>query len=401
MERTLYIEPFSGVAGDMFLSALCALTEAYPLIESLPEKLGLPDGKIEFQELNKNGIVCTHIKIVDTGANHHSHSHQDHAHHHGNHRHLSDIVSLIENGRISENAKRIAKEIFTIIGESESRIHGIPIETIHFHEVSGVDSILDIVGCAVLIDQLEITRSYCDPICVGSGSVQTQHGLLPVPAPATADILRGMPTFKGDETGERCTPTGAAILKFLAPRFESCPLPATRIAYGPGQKTFRAANVLRLSLCESDAAEPGNDRIWVIETNIDDMSPEELGCDFQDALLAAGAVDVVLTPAQMKKGRPAVSLSALAPEPVRERVIDFILENTSSIGLRYYSARRRVLQRRKIEIDTELGTLLAKETIRPSGRKTVKAEYESLKALAQKHSLSLAETRRLLDERSS
>ncbi|MDQ8183237.1 nickel pincer cofactor biosynthesis protein LarC [Pelagicoccus sp. SDUM812005] len=397
MSNTLYIEPFSGIAGDMLLSALCSLANAYDTIQALPDKLHLHDAKIEIQTLNKNGIVCKHINIIDTGephGHHHHHHHGEHSHDHshGPHRHLSDILALIEAGQISPRAKQIAKAIFQIIGESEARIHDIPIEKIHFHEVSGVDSILDIVGCAVLLDQLDITACYSDPVCLGYGSVNTQHGLLPVPAPATADILKGIPTYKGDEAGERCTPTGAAILKFLQPQFAPPPSPAQDIAYGPGKKDFKSANVVRLSLLAPQQSEATT--TWVIETNLDDCTGEYLGSDFQDGLLQAGALDYHLSSAQMKKGRPGLLLSALAPTEFRDAVADYILENTSSIGVRYHATERRVLKRRKIAIETEYGTVLAKESETPSGQKKTKLEYESLKELARKHQISVQELKR-------
>lgn len=378
----------------MLLSALCSLADAHDEIIELPSLLHLHDAKVEIQTLSKNGIVCRHIKIIDTGesaktSHPHTHNGETYVHHHGAHRHLTDILKLIDAGHISERAKAISKAIFQIIGESEARIHDIPIEKIHFHEVSGVDSILDIVGCAVLIDRLDIEACYCDPVCLGYGSVQTEHGLLPVPAPATADILKGMPSYKGDEPGERCTPTGAAILKYLQPRFEPCPLPAKQIAYGPGQKNFKAANVVRVSLLEQRPETAA--AIWVVETNLDDISPEYLGSDFQDELLASGAIDFYLAHAQMKKGRPGLILSVLCSEEARDRVADYVLEATSSIGVRFYLAQRRILARRKIAIETRYGTVLAKESECPSGRKKIKIEYESLKELAQKNQISIRE----------
>lgn len=372
MANTLYIEPSAGIAGDMFLSALCHLADAYDEIAQLPQRLNLPDARIEIQELDKNGIHCQHVKVIDTGSDHHHHHH---------HRHLSDILSIIAEADLPDNAKHIAKTIFTIIGESESRIHMVPLERIHFHEVSGVDSILDIVGCAWLIDKLAIDRCYSDPVCVGFGHVDTQHGRLPVPAPATADILQGIPTFKGDEAGERATPTGAAILKFLAPSFQPPPIITSRIAYGPGQKDFRSANVLRLSLLEPTPIEA--DLVWIIETNIDDMTPEFLGQDFQAGLMATGAKDFTLSATLMKKGRPGFILSALSSDACRDRVIEYILENTSSIGVRYYAAERRVLERRNLSIDTPEGAVLAKEVTKPSGAKQTKLEFESLMKIAR------------------
>lgn len=269
---TLYIEPFSGLSGDMLLSAFCALADYYDEIAKLPEQLHLSDGKVEISNANKNGIVCKHVRIIDLneeaeGRHHHGdqeslHDHHDaspphpspltphsHDHHHG-HRHLKQILEIIENGQISDNAKQIAKDIFMIIGKSEAKIHNMDLEKIHFHEVSAVDSILDIVGCAVLIDLLQVEKTYSEPICTGFGLVHTQHGFLPVPAPATADILMNMPTYPGEEKGERVTPTGAAILKYLNPEFSTPVISRTKIAYGPGQKDFVGPNVVRVSILE-------------------------------------------------------------------------------------------------------------------------------------------------------
>ena len=278
----LYIEPFSGLSGDMLLSGLCGLADYYDEIIELPAKLNLPDGKVVIDTVNKNGIVCKHVRIVDLNDSqdhdhvhhhdadqkhhghdhhhehdHHHHHHHEHDHHHKHaHRHLKEIILIIDQAGISDRAKEIAKEIFTIIGKSESKIHNIDLDKIHFHEVSGVDSILDIVGCAVLIDRLEITKTYSDPICTGFGMVKTQHGLLPVPAPATADILMHMPTYPGDEKGERVTPTGAAILKYLNPDFSAREIQRDKIAYGPGKKDFIGPNVVRLSILTNVKKKP-------------------------------------------------------------------------------------------------------------------------------------------------
>lgn len=388
MGNSLYIEPFSGVSGDMFLSALCGLADAYEEIIDLPHLLDLPDGKIEINELNKNGIVCRHLRIEDRSTSEPNVRGPSPGHASHSHRQLSDIVRIIDAGRISDKAKEIAKDIFTIIGESEARIHNIPIERIHFHELSGVDSILDIVGCAVLIDRLEIDATYSDPVCTGFGNVHTQHGLLPVPAPATADILKGVPTFKGNEEGERATPTGAAILKYLRPLFVACPRPTTKIAYGPGQKDFEGANVLRLSLLEqADASQ--KDSVYVIETNIDDMSAELLGSDFQQALLTTGALDFHFTHIQMKKSRPAVQLTSLVSPSHFDAVADFILENTSTIGIRYYKADRKTLERHEVTLETPFGTLSGKTTFKPSGAEQVKYDHEALKDIAHKQKMSI------------
>jgi len=311
-------------------------------------------------------------------------------------RHLSDILELIDGAHLEKGAKTIAREIFQLIGEAESRVHHIPIEKIHFHEISGVDSILDIAGTAVLLDRLKVTRSYCDPICTGFGTVKTQHGVLPVPAPATAELLKGLASFKGEEAGERLTPTGAAIIRWLNPDFSPPALVTRSIAYGPGERDFIGANVLRVSLVE-EKGKPA--LLYVIETNIDDSSPEYLGGAFQSDLLAAGATDFSITPATMKKGRAGLMLSVLVESNLLDTVSDFILENTTTIGVRTYPVSRRILERRKVTIETGHGTVEAKEVTTPSGRHRLKIEHDDLWAYARKAGLSPAEAATALQNR--
>lgn len=240
----LYIEAFSGMSGDMFLGSLADHTVAYDELRSFPKLFGLEDAVIEISQVNRNGIVCKHVNVIDMNED------KDHKKH--THRKPKDIFSIIDRADVTENARRIAKEIFTIIGLSESKIHQVAIEDIHFYEISGVDSIVDILGSAVLIDRLQIDKVYADPICTGYGFVKTQHGTLPVPAPATADILQGFSVYKGEEKGEKVTPTGAAILKYLNPDFNVPVLVKKKIAHGPGKKDFKTPNVFRLSLCEDE-----------------------------------------------------------------------------------------------------------------------------------------------------
>jgi len=419
--NNLYIEPFSGLSGDMFLGALCGLQEAYDDLQELPQKLNLPDGRVEISSVEKNGIVCRHVNVVDlnepTNAHHdhghkhehphhhhkhdeghsHSHSHDHpHSHVHGSHehRHLSEIIELIDNADITDSARKISKEIFQLIGKAESEVHNIPIEKIHFHEISAVDSIIDIVGCAVLIDRLGSLKTYSEPVCVGHGMVNTQHGLLPIPAPATAKLLQGIPCYKGDEKGERVTPTGAAILKYLNPIFESPTLKIDRSAYGPGKKDFIGPNVLRLSLGTISQA---SSAIYSIETNLDDSSSELLGSDFQAQLLEQGAIDFTLTQALMKKGRPGHLLSTLASHEDLESVCDFILENTTAIGIRYYPVSRKILDRTEEAVSTEFGTIRVKTVTTPSGKERRKAEYEDLSRVAKKQGVSIMELKQSIE----
>ena len=387
--NTLYVDAFSGMSGDMFLGALAALADAYDELEKLPKLLNLPDGKVEITTVNKNGIVCKHVKVIDLNTHHEHHSHHHHGEehrHHSPHRHLSEINKIIEEASISENAKSIAKEIFLIIGKSESKIHDMPLESIHFHEISGVDSIIDIVGSAVLIDKLKIKKTYATSVCTGFGFVNTQHGKLPVPAPATADILRGIPTYAGDEKGERTTPTGAAILKYLKPDFEVPILSKLKTVYGSGTKDFIAPNVLRLSLCEN---EKQSSKTYMLETNIDDMSYEFLGHDFQNGLFEQGASDFHISSIQMKKGRQGLLLSCSVSDEKIEQLSNYIFEHTSTIGLRYYSIKMNRLTREIKVIDTKYGKVKVKIVQTPGGKEKVKIEYEDLKRIYEKTKIPL------------
>lgn len=383
----LYIEPFSGLSGDMFLGALCALSGEYQRIEALPAALGLErHARIEFSEVSKNGIRCRQVRITDLEGR------MEGRDGHRPHRHLADLLGIVEGSFISVGAKRISGEILTEIARVEAQIHDVAVEQVHFHEVGGLDSLLDIVGSAVLLDLLAVDRAYSDPVCTGFGTVQTEHGLLPVPAPATAALLRGMPTYKGDEAGERTTPTGAAILRCLEPAFDPPALITRAIGYGPGQKDFKAPNLLRVSRVEpADAALPGP-TVGVIECNIDDAPAEFLGGDLQDDLRAQGALDVFLTPVQMKKGRPGTQLTVLAPPVALSVVVDWLLENTSTIGVRWYDAKRKELPRRTLLVETTYGPIEVKEVTTPAGAKRRKIEYESIRRISEAQGMSLAQT---------
>ncbi|WP_405610825.1 nickel pincer cofactor biosynthesis protein LarC [Polaribacter sp. Asnod1-A03] len=407
--KTIYIEAFSGLSGNMFLSAFSELLGDYELLLDLPKKLHLPDGKIEIEQVDKNGINCQYVEVVDlniekelkTDHNHehhhhdhshnhshshshnhgHSHSHShSHDHHHGAHRHLSDIQKIIDHAHISDNAKKIAHKIFLMIGKAESKIHDMPLETIHFHEISGVDSIIDIVGNAVLIDKLNISKTYCTPICTGFGIVKTQHGMLPVPAPATAELLQGMPIYPGTEEGEKITPTGAAILKYLNPDFKNTAYTPIKTAYGPGKKNFHNANVVRISLIEN---EKKKDKYLQLEASIDDMSPEYLGIDFQDGLLKSGALDFSITQQLMKKGRFAFLLSVILPLDNLTEVSNYLFDNTSTIGVRYYPIDRIELPRIQKKTTTEFGELLVKEVTTPTKNIKIKPEFDDVKRLSK------------------
>ena len=369
----LKIEAFSGLSGDMFLGALTSLTGTYDEIKNLPALLHLEDeAEIVISDMNKKGIACKHIKILDK-------THEKKGHH--PHRHLSQINEIIDKAEINDEAKRIAREIFRLLGEAESQVHNIPIEKIHFHEVGAIDSMMDIIGAAYLLEKLNITRTYSTPINTGYGFANTEHGKLPVPCPATQNLLLGYPTDRGDIKSEMTTPTGAAILRYLEPVFDIPVLIEDKIAYGPGEKDFDIPNVLRLSLCHEYKAIKD---IVVIQTNIDDMSAEYLGVEFQNALFELGALDFYYQQVIMKKGRPGIVINVLTREDRVHDIADFILKNTSSIGLRYYSADRIELERGNKEMDTSMGKVKVKESTLPDKQIRVKPESEDIIEIARK-----------------
>ncbi len=391
----LKIEAFSGLSGDMFLGALADLADAHEELVNLPSMLMLEEVEVVVSEMVKAGIACRHIKIIDHKEyKNHDPGHGHHHHHHAHHRHLKDIEKIIDGGNLTENAKKIAKDIFRLLGEAEAKVHGVDIEKIHFHEVGAIDSILDIVGSAVLLDKLQIDKVYSTAVCTGFGFVMAEHGKMPIPAPATKELLLGMPTYAGDQRGEMVTPTGAAILKYLQPDFDIPVLKELKTAYGPGEKEFPHPNVLRLSLCK--AGEDDREEIMMVETNIDDMSPELLGRDFQEALLAAGALDFYFTQVMMKKGRPGVLISVFADRNNLKSVENFLLENTTTIGVRTCPAARVVLKRTQKKVKTSWGEVMVKTVELPSGKQRTTLEYESCKVIAETTGRPLPEIYQLL-----
>lgn len=404
----LKIEAFSGLSGDMFLGALAELTNTYDELTQLPGKLYLKNVEVKISDVSKNGIACKHIKIIDnneyqkTGNNilsQHDHNHS-HIHHHENfvihqekqshhHRHLKEIYKIIDEAGLSDKTKEISKKIFLLLGEAESKVHGVDISSIHFHEVGAIDSILDIVGTAFLIDKLNVQKTYVTDIRTGKGFAMTEHGKLPIPCPATKELLLGFPTYAGDTEGEMTTPTGAAILKYLNPDLNIPALIEEKTGYGPGEKNFNHPNVLRLSLCKSKSEIP--ESIFLVETNIDDMSSEVIGLDFQQQLLEMGALDFYFTQVIMKKGRPGLLVSVLVNKKNVSSISDFILENTTSIGLRYYPVSRNILNRDIKEINTSLGKIKVKEVVLPSGKKRITPEYDSCVAIAKEKQIPIAQ----------
>lgn len=379
--KVLRIEPFSGISGDMMLGALVDLAGGQEKLLALPQVLGLAGASVRINSTTKCGIQCTAVKIEDKTP--------------PKARHLKDILALIEQADLSPVAKAFAGDVFLAVGQAEAKVHGVSIESIHFHEVGAIDSILDIVGAAVLLDDLDFDQVVADPICVGHGFVTCDHGKLPVPAPATALLLHGLPTYPGDIRSEMTTPTGAAILKALKPVFTSPVMTMTATGYGAGSRDFDQPNCLRLGLGQAqDTAAETLDDAWLIQTNLDDVTGELLGAHLQDLLLEAGALDINLCSLIMKKGRPGQRLEVLCHKPDLDRLMDLILTETTTIGVRYFPVARRALPRTLSTVTTKFGPIGIKCVTLPSGKIRKMPEYEDCRQRAQDSGVSLQDVMR-------
>lgn len=400
--KTLYIDCGMGAAGDMLMSALLELhPEPGAFIEKM-NSIRLPKVKISRKTDVKCGITGTHIDVTVGGVREdehmhgHSHSHS-HSHEHSHsreHTHMSmnGIRNIVSGLDIPESVKSDILNIYTIIAEAESTAHGRPVEAVHFHEVGTMDAVADITGVCLLLHELKPEKIIASPVRTGSGTVRCAHGVLPVPAPATAYILKGIPTYGGNIRGELCTPTGAALLKYFADEFGDMPVMKTeKIGYGMGTKDFEAANCVRMMLGETD--EESTD-VYELCCNIDDMTGEELGfaCDM---LMKSGALDVFTVPVGMKKGRPGTLLVCICGREQRDSLTKAIFGYTSTLGVREHICRRRVMARREETIETPYGSVRIKRS-EGFGTAGQKAEYDDIAKIAEEKSLSLKAAKALL-----
>ncbi len=359
-----YLDAFSGLSGDMLVGALAdagadalAITAAVSSLDA--------GASLRFEKTKRGGIAATKF-------------HVDCEHSQRAHRHLDHILEMISAGEMSTRAKRNASAVFTRLGEAEALVHNVPIDHVHFHEVGAVDSIADIVGACVAFDLLGVGEVQCSAVNVGSGVVKTEHGMLPVPAPATARLLEGRPVYARGPQVELTTPTGAAIAVTLASTFG--PLPAmtlTGVGYGAGSREFpEHANVLRAILgAPSGAVESVT--VTVIEANIDDQSPQVLGYALE-RLMECGALDATLEPIQMKKGRPGTLVRVIAKPADRDRLTELLFRETSTLGVRMYGAERRVQVRDWVEVETPHGAV----RIKVAGDGAFAPEFEDCRRLA-------------------
>lgn len=382
--KTLYIECAMGAAGDMLMSALSELIDDAQGFVDRFNAIGLEGVIMERCKAEKCGITGTHIRVMINGLEEHEHRHDNH-HHHSHGTSFNDVKHIISRLNIPQNVKHNAEEIYRIIAEAESTAHGRHVSEIHFHEVGTMDAIADVVGSCILIEEISPERIIVSPINVGSGTVKCAHGVLPVPAPATAHILLDVPIYSSEIKGELCTPTGAAVLKYFADEFGSMPVMRTaKIGYGMGTKDFPAANCVRIMLGETENL---TDTVSELICNIDDMTGEEIGFA-EEILFEAGALDVFTTPIYMKKNRPAVMLTCMCHADKRDEMLHLIFKHTSTIGVREHISNRYVLHREQTVIHTKHGDVTAKIS-KGYGVSKIKPEYEDMARIAREKGISI------------
>ena len=387
--RGLYFDCFAGISGDMIIGALLDVGLDFDALERQLESLGLSGYEIRAERVKRSGIAATKFTVdVDETAQ--------------PERSLPDIRAIIEHASLSNQIKGRATRAFELLAEAEARVHATTIDQVHFHEVGAVDSIIDTVGAMIGFEMLGADTFFASPLRIGQGFIRSQHGHLPIPAPATAELLRGVPVYAGDIEGEFVTPTGAAILKTLCEKFGAMPaINIERVGYGAGSRDPEGVpNAVRLVLGRLDAvsdrtarAEPAPKRdetVIVIETNIDDMNPQAYGFVMERAF-ALGALDVFLVPIQMKKDRPGVLLTVLAKPDCAEGLIDLLLRETTTLGVRYYEADRRTLDRVIESVATDYGMVRIK--VARDGARTLhfQPEYEDCERLARQSGAALLE----------
>lgn len=394
--KTLYLDLGMGAAGDMLAAALLELLpEPRRFIERF-NALGIPGVTVSAEHAEKCGITGTHFRVVCDGAeedehphDHHHHDHEDH-HHHGG---LYRVEHIVADMRLDPAAAADVLAVYELIAEAESAVHGVPVTEIHFHEVGTMDAVADVTAVCLLMHELSPDEVVASPIHVGSGTVRCAHGVLPVPAPATALLLKGAPIYGGTIQSELCTPTGAALVKHFVSRFGDMPLMTLgAIGYGMGKKDFERANCVRAILGETrDKAE----NIIQLQCNVDDMTGEELGFAME-RLYDAGAVEVFTVPVGMKKSRPGVLLTVLCHEEQKPEALKALFRHTATIGVREATVRRHVLERSLETVDTPLGAARIK---RSTGYGMVKRkwEYDDLARIARERDMTLAEARRMLE----
>jgi len=375
--KVCYLDCFSGISGDMLLGALVDAGVDPDELRKELAKLGLEGVEVRFETCKRKGIGGTNASVVVA----HDHSHRS----------LSRIEQIIRDSGLSERVKERSLRIFRRLGEVEAAIHQTSVEKVHFHEVGAWDSITDIAGACIGFELLGVEKIFCSPLNLGSGTVQAAHGVMPVPAPATAALLKGVPTYAAGPASELTTPTGAAVAVTLAEGFG--PMPAMTIAaigYGAGDKEFsEQANLLRILAGERLAARESTE-VFVVEADVDDMSPQWAGF-VRERLMEAGALDVTLRPAYMKKDRPGYTISVLARPEQRERLGDLLFEETTTLGIRMSPAQRRVLERSWETVSTPYGEVRVKVASENGRMRNFAPEYDDCRQRAREKNVPFKE----------
>ena len=452
--KVLYLECNMGAAGDMLMGALSELVDQKAFVQQM-NSLNIPGVEVKADESFKCSIKGTHMSVVINGEeeisddlshehhhdhdhghthdhDHHDHEHDhehmhehhhdheeehdhehfhehdhehdhdhdhhhdhDHNHEHGHHHHtsLADVERIVNGFSVSDKVKKDVLAVYSLIAEAESNAHGRPVEEIHFHEVGSLDAITDVTGVCVLMEMIGADKVIASPVALGSGFVRCAHGVLPVPTPATAYILKGVPTYAGREKGELCTPTGAALLKYFVNSFETMPVMAVeKTGYGMGMKDFATANCVRAFVGETQ----GQSRIKELVCNLDDESPEAIGFAM-DELFAAGALDVYITPVHMKKNRPGVVFTCMCREADADRMMELMFRHLTTLGIREYTCERHGMRRTETVLETSFGPVRLK---RSEGFGTIreKLEYEDLAKIARETGRSIEDIRAAVTE---
>lgn len=420
--KILYLDCGMGAAGDMLSAALLELIPDQGRFIEDVNKIGIPGVCIETEKTEKCGIKGTHVHVKVNGCEEiskdsddeehditlnadsnderhgeddHNHEHSDDDHHHS-HRHMHDIEETVKHLDISDKVKADVINVYKIIAAAESSVHGVPVSEIHFHEVGAKDAIADITMVCMLMDMISPEKVISSPIHVGSGHVHCAHGVLPVPAPATALILKDVPIYGGEIKGELCTPTGAALLKYFADEFGDMPvMRSSAIGYGLGQKDFERANLVRSILGEADAH--SENTIVELSCNVDDMTAEKIGFAME-RFYEAGAVEVYTIPVGMKKSRPGQLITVMCHEADREKMIRAVFKYTSTIGIRENISKRYTLDRQMTDEDTPVGKI-RKKISTGYGITREKYEYEDIAKAAVERGTSISEIERIIEGR--
>ena len=399
--RVLYLDCAMGAAGDMLTAALAGLVEGEN-VSGMLGALGVPGVEYDISTTQKCGISGLNVSVMVNGHeegeeidhhDHHDHDHHhddehEHGHHHHEHHGLEDIKKIVANLNVDGNVKSQIIDIYGLIAAAESKVHGEPVGHIHFHEVGAMDAVADVAAVCTLIKKLDVDKIICSPINLGSGTVRCAHGVLPVPAPATAVITQGMPVYGSEIKGELLTPTGAALIKYFATSFGPMPMMNVKaVGYGMGKKDFDRANCVRAFLGETD--EKGRDEVVELNFNVDDMTAEQLAFAVEK-ILSSGARDAFLTPVVMKKGRCGNLVTVICDESKKQDVVALIFKYTSTIGVREKVCFRYVLDRATVIVETPCGKV-RKKVSEGYGVKKQKYEYDDLAAVAEKLGVSIQE----------